>query len=242
MQNNTLTSQQSQAVIHLIEADTLSEAARRTGVSRPTLYAWLKEPAFSRELDSARRAEHQARLNALTELLPKALKTLSGLLESEDPQVRLKASSEIVKAYQALADRSASGPEPAPLVEEGEAWSEEDVPTVAQRCLEGLINGKLDGQAASMVPRYLWFLDKSLKEQKTARAEASKAKESRQQKVDRAISAALGDPAFRKKLKQVLYRYDRADRPGDDNGAEEKEEALPSQGSPGPAQGERVLS
>ncbi len=152
--------QQSQAIVHLLEAPSVAEAARRAGVSRATIYNWLKKPHFRAELDHARRADHQARLNRLRSMVAPALDALEGLLKSEDERIRLRAAAEVLRAYQRLA---ASEPAASPVVElPEEEWTEETVPILAKKCMEGLLSGTLDARSAHMAPQYLAFLERSL--------------------------------------------------------------------------------
>jgi hypothetical protein len=159
VKRNSLTPRQSKAIIHLIEADTVSEAAQRSGVSRPTLYSWLKDPAFQDELAQARRADHQARMNALGQLMPKALAVLSKLMDNCDPRVRQKAASEVIKAYQALAQAEPPVPQHA-LEPNDEELTAESPRELTLSCIKRLLSGSLDGRAAQMMPSYLRLLER----------------------------------------------------------------------------------
>lgn len=160
MNSHPLTPKQFEAVCHLLEAPSVAEAARRAGVARSTLYEWLKQPAFSRELAQARQAEHQARLNALTELLPVALKTLSKLLGSYNHGVALKAACEIVKACQVLADKEPPEAALAPLSEDGAMELDGNLTELTRQSMRQLLNGTLEPRAAQMLPSYLRLLER----------------------------------------------------------------------------------
>ncbi len=161
MTTNSLSPQQTKAIYHLLEAPTVAEAARLAGVSRSTIYNWLGCPAFRAKLETAQRADDQARLNALRALVPAAIKSLEGLLASKDERIRLRAASEIIKTYQSLASKEEVSE---PLFAEGQVWNEWNVPALATRSVEALVNGRLNDKAAALLPQYLWFLDKALKD------------------------------------------------------------------------------
>ena len=50
----TLTDKQLQALPHLVTAPSMSEAARRADVGRTTLYRWIEDDEFRRELERQR--------------------------------------------------------------------------------------------------------------------------------------------------------------------------------------------
>ena len=163
MKREALTTQQSEAIVHLLDAPSVAEAARQAGVARATLYNWLKKPHFRAELDQARRAEHQVRLNRLRVMTTAALDALEGLLASDDERIQLRAASEVLRAYQRLVSQEQVG---MPVLEAGdEEWTEETVPLLAQKCMEGLLNGTLDSRAAHMAPQYLAMLERSLEKE-----------------------------------------------------------------------------
>lgn len=162
MDREEMTPQQSQAIAHLMEAPSVAEAARRAGVARATIYNWLKKPHFRGELDNARRAEDQARLNRLRSMVEPALEALEGLLASEDERIRLRDAAEVLRAYQRLAAEPAAMPA---LELPGEEWTEATLPLLAKRCMEGLLSGTLDARAAHMAPQYLAFLERSFEKE-----------------------------------------------------------------------------
>ena len=53
--NNVLTKQQSNLVNCLIEGDTVTEISNKLGVSRQTIYDWMKRDIVKAELDNRRR-------------------------------------------------------------------------------------------------------------------------------------------------------------------------------------------
>jgi transposase-like protein len=164
MKKESLSPKQLDAIAHLVEEETVTEAARLTGVSRTTLYSWLKMPRFRAELELARRSELEARMNALRGLVPKALFALEGLLESADQKVRLKAATEVVKAAHALLAQAPPS-EAVPLFAGNGAESEpldapEDLPGLARVCVERLLSGSLEPRAAQMLPSYLRLMER----------------------------------------------------------------------------------
>jgi len=59
-ESGTFATQGSRAVSSLIECSTIEEASREVGVSRSTLYEWLKVPVFQEEYERAKRRKYHA--------------------------------------------------------------------------------------------------------------------------------------------------------------------------------------
>ncbi len=216
--------QQSQAIGYLLEAPSVAEAARRSGVSRATIYNWLKKPHFRAELDHARRADHQARLNRLRSMVAPALDALEGQLKSEDERIRLRAAAEVLRAYQRLADSEPAGMPVVDLTDE--EWTEATVPLLAKKCMEGLLSGTLDARSAHMAPQYLAFLERSL---------AKEAERKRREEFDKLddvgklelIVKRLEQGAL---LRSVLPKDPHYDRP--EKGRERESKEPPAPGGP----------
>jgi AcrR family transcriptional regulator len=138
-----------------MEASSMAEAARRSGVARSTLYGWLREPAFARKLEALRSAEDRLRLNALRALVPEAFETLQELLRAGDERVRLRAACEVLKSYQALSAKE----EAAHGVEE-EVLEGGDLTGLAEKSVRWLLNGSLSPRVAQMLPSYLRLLER----------------------------------------------------------------------------------
>ena len=96
-----LTRRQQLAIECLVTIPTIAEAARNAGVSRATLYRWLKKPAF-RTAYSQRQAEALIHVNNQTgDLLVKVFEDLAVQLRSPDPDVRLQADRMILQYHHA---------------------------------------------------------------------------------------------------------------------------------------------
>ncbi len=221
MTSDALTPQHSQAIVHLLEAPSVAEAARRSGVSRATIYNWLKKPHFRAELDHARRADHQARLNRLRSMVAPALDALEGLLKSEDERIRLRAAAEVLRAYQRLADSEPAGVPVLELPEED--WTEATVPLLAKKCMEGLLSGTLDTRTAHMAPQYLAFLERSL---------AKDAERKRREEFDKMSPADKLELVVKRLeqgalLRSILPKDPHHDRPEKDRKRESKEPPAP---------------
>ncbi len=224
MTHDALTDQQSQAIVHLLEAPSVAEAARRSGVSRATIYNWLKKPHFRAELDHARRADHQARLNRLRSMVAPALDALEGLLKSEDERIRLRAAAEVLKAYQRLADSEPAGMPVVDLTDE--EWTEATVPLLAKKCMEGLLSGTLDTRTAHMAPQYLAFLERSL---------AKEAERKRREEFDKMSPADKLELVVKRLeqgalLRSILPKGPHYDRP--EKGRERESKEPPAPGPP----------
>jgi hypothetical protein len=96
-QKPTLTGPQETALTALVSGATVTEAAQRANVARPTVSEWVHhDPLFQAELRN-RRAELWAAARAKLEAAGlRAVQTLTDLLGEEEPRVRLAAASRIL--------------------------------------------------------------------------------------------------------------------------------------------------
>lgn len=225
---DALSPKQTQALAHLLEAETISEAASEAGVSRTTLYKWLKDPRFKAELDLARREELRARLATLTSMLPKALFALEGLLEAADPRVRLRAATEVVRASQALAQALAS--ETPVAWGGGELFGDgaegalpaggADLAQVARTSVGRLLEGSLSPHAAQMLPSYLRLLERLEEAGNGRRSPRSPALSEEEEAFERAFDEA--DPKELAEFLTLPLRFD----PGEDQEMIEYQETI----------------
>lgn len=93
---DSLTAKQRRAIPFLAGASSLDEGCRLSGLSRPTLYRWLKDPVFAEALESERREIFSAALSAMKAQIRRAVEKLSALLDSSDENVRLRASDKLI--------------------------------------------------------------------------------------------------------------------------------------------------
>lgn len=92
-QTTTLSPKQMRAIDCLLSASTVVAAAECCGVNRTTLYRWLADDTFKREMDAAQRALVQTAARRLTNGLEKSVTTALDLAEkSEDEPTRLRAA------------------------------------------------------------------------------------------------------------------------------------------------------
>jgi hypothetical protein len=88
-----------QAIVALLSAPTIVEAAARVGIGESTLRGWLSDdPSFQAAYEAARRATFQAALNRIPALTGRAVDTLAALLgDQEPPTVRLGAARTVAE-------------------------------------------------------------------------------------------------------------------------------------------------
>ena len=90
---------QEQVITLLLAGKTQKDAATEVGVAEETVSRWMKGNAdFVATLNARRRELWGANAQRLRSLAGKAIKTLEGLLESENEAMQLRAASEILKA------------------------------------------------------------------------------------------------------------------------------------------------
>jgi len=68
-----LTKKQSDSIDALMQSRTVSQAARKAGVSRGTLARWLHDPDFQRELRAARGRAYALTMNRIVHMTRQAL-------------------------------------------------------------------------------------------------------------------------------------------------------------------------
>ena len=96
MEKTALTSTQLRAISYILESSSIEEAARKTKISRGTVYNWLKDDNFKKILERERNALFFESLSLLKQANIKAAQTLIDLLESADETTRRLAAREIL--------------------------------------------------------------------------------------------------------------------------------------------------
>ena len=91
-----LTPRQILAIGHLIGCASKEEASRKAKVSRGTLYAWLKEDHFKKELEFQRNELIQDSLSKLKCAINKATDGLIELLGSEREDIKRLACKDVL--------------------------------------------------------------------------------------------------------------------------------------------------
>ena len=84
------------AIVALLNAPTIKQAAKDAGVSERTLRGWLSDPAFAGRYRAAARESYQLALGALRAAGSEAAETLRALLKSNDEKVRAQAARTIM--------------------------------------------------------------------------------------------------------------------------------------------------
>ena len=88
----TLSDRQLGALPYLVAAPSASEGARRAQVGLRTLYRWMDDDDFRRELERRRSEAAELAYVELRGLMLKAVHVLGDAMEDEIPQVRLRAA------------------------------------------------------------------------------------------------------------------------------------------------------
>jgi len=105
-----LNGKQDQVITLLLAGKTQKDAAAEVDVAEETVSRWMKGDAvFVATLNARRRELWGANAQRLRSLAGKAIKTLEGLLESENEAMQLRAASEILKAVSLASVEPPSG-------------------------------------------------------------------------------------------------------------------------------------
>ena len=93
-----LTPVQSRVIAGLLAGQSVSAVARQNGIHRSTIYHWrLEHPYFKTVLDKARSRQQTAMFDLVQDLAEEAIEVVSGLLSSEDVNLRLRAAQAILR-------------------------------------------------------------------------------------------------------------------------------------------------
>lgn len=94
-----LTARQRRFIPVLISCATFTEACEKGRLNRTTLYKWLKDPEFKREVDRQREEVAQEAMGLLSNNLTRAVEVLAGLLEDNDKRLRRFAAKDVVEYF-----------------------------------------------------------------------------------------------------------------------------------------------
>ena len=88
-----LSTRQRQALPHLVASNSLAEGARRANISRTTIYRWMEDDEFRRELIRLRSEAAELAKSEMKGMMLDATMALREALDDEDPLVRLRAAA-----------------------------------------------------------------------------------------------------------------------------------------------------
>jgi len=92
------TSKQQQAIILLARGETVKSAAKNIGVTETTIYNWKTNDWFMEDLkDEIRSYVNEARAS-ISALLTPAIEELKNLLDSDNPNIKLKVIEKILRS------------------------------------------------------------------------------------------------------------------------------------------------
>jgi phage terminase small subunit len=94
-----LTARQVKFLPVLLASPTYTQACQAGRVSRDTLYEWLKDPAFSAELQKQRDELVAQGFALLSQSVVKAVETLVGLLDTGDGRLKRLAARDILDQH-----------------------------------------------------------------------------------------------------------------------------------------------
>ena len=92
-----LTERQRNAIPHLVTSTTYEKGCREAGISRNTLYEWLKESTFKAELTAQRNEVVEGALDILKGHIGGAVDALVGLLDTKNEYLRRSVANDIIE-------------------------------------------------------------------------------------------------------------------------------------------------
>ncbi|MBF0483375.1 MAG: hypothetical protein HQL25_01580 [Candidatus Omnitrophica bacterium] len=76
------------AIANIISSASIEEASRKTGISKTTIYYWLKDEVFKNELKRQREEVINASMQRLKYAMIKAVEGLIELMDEEGPELK----------------------------------------------------------------------------------------------------------------------------------------------------------
>jgi len=92
-----LTERQHKAIPFLVTSTTYEKGCREAGISRNTLYEWLKDPSFKAELTAQRSEVVEGALDILKGHIGGAVDALVGLLTTKNEYLRRSVANDIIE-------------------------------------------------------------------------------------------------------------------------------------------------
>jgi len=92
----SLTPRQLKFIPYFLSCRSIEEACRKAHVSRPTAYGWLKEEAFSREVQKQKDSLYQSAIDNLAAGTDAAVTKLLKLVNSRNENIALRAAQSIL--------------------------------------------------------------------------------------------------------------------------------------------------
>jgi hypothetical protein len=96
----SLTDRQRRLIPHLLASPSIEDACRRARINKTTVYEWLKQEKFRRELKTHRDAVIQRALDSLKANIAKATETLVKHLGSARETISMRAAERIIEFAQ----------------------------------------------------------------------------------------------------------------------------------------------
>jgi hypothetical protein len=93
---NSLSPRQSRVISILVQARNIEDGAKRAGISKTTIYKWLRLPVFREELARQKNDIMQVGLENLKSQVEKAVSVLAALLDSESEAIRRYVANDIL--------------------------------------------------------------------------------------------------------------------------------------------------
>jgi hypothetical protein len=95
-----ITDRQSRVIAHLLASPSIEEACRRARINKTTIYEWLKNENFRRELKRQRDLVIERALDSLKANIAKATETLIKHLDSKRENISVRAAERIIEFTQ----------------------------------------------------------------------------------------------------------------------------------------------
>ena len=95
-----LTARQARVIPYLLDAPSFEEGCKRAGVSKVTVYGWLKQENFRQELKRQRDETNRGSIEQPQSQHSRATETLVTLLTSKSEPIRARAAEDIIEFAQ----------------------------------------------------------------------------------------------------------------------------------------------
>lgn len=92
-ESNNLTAKQKRIIPFLVSARSVEEARRSAGVSQETVWRWMKNPVFRKELETAQDRVVNEALDHLKASVTLAVQTLTDTMTEGEPPLKVRAAA-----------------------------------------------------------------------------------------------------------------------------------------------------
>ena len=94
-----LTNRQKYSIPLILAARSIEEGCRMAGIAKRTWYNWMRDEGFKEAVSERREAVSSEALDHLKAALTRAVEGLTGLVDAQEKNIRLRACAEVIDYF-----------------------------------------------------------------------------------------------------------------------------------------------